>query len=169
MPNLSRRNMLEVGAAGLLSVTATDVSDGDEVQPTTEQQEPQVTPFLAFFGDAEKAMKRYVEIFENSRIVSIEHFGPGDIGKEGSVKSAEFTLNGTRIMCNDIPGKHAWTFTPAVSLYVASSSEAALGKYFELLSKKGKVLMPLDEYPFSKKFAWVQDEFGVSWQLNSTA
>ena len=169
MASFSRRNMLKVGAAGLVTAAGTGVSDGEEIQPTTKQEEPRVTPFLAFFGDAEKAMKRYVELFDNSQIVSIEHFGPGDVGKEGTVKVAEFTLNGTRIMCNDIPGEHAWTFTPAVSLYVESSSEDALAKYFELLSKKGKVLMPLDEYPFSKKFAWVQDEFGVSWQLNSTA
>ena len=169
MTSFSRRDMLAVGAAGLVSVTAPGVSNGEEVQPTTKQEEPIVAPFLAFFGDAEKAMKRYVEIFENSQIVSIEHFGPGDVGKEGTVKDAEFTLNGTRIKCNDIPGKHAWTFTPAVSLYVQSSSEDALAKYFELLSEQGKVLMPLAEYPFSKKFAWVQDEFGVSWQLNSTA
>ena len=57
MASLSRRNMLKVGAAGLVSVTATDVADGEEVQPTTKQKEPRVAPFLAFFGDAEKAMK----------------------------------------------------------------------------------------------------------------
>ena len=169
MASLSRRNMLKVGAAGLVSASATGVSDGEEVQRTTKHKEPRVTTFLAFFGDAEKAMKRYVELFENSQIVSIEHFGAGEVGKEGSIKFAEFTLNGTRIMCNDIPGEHAWTFTPAVSLYIESSSETALAKYFELLSKKGKVLMPLAEYPFSKKFGWVEDEFGVSWQLNITA
>jgi len=132
------------------------------------KEEPRVTPFLAFFGDAEKAMKRYVGLIENSRIVSVEHYGPGDVGKEGTVKIAAFTLNGQRVMCNDIPGEHNWTFTPAVSLYVENSNEEALAKYFEVLSKDGKILMPLDKYPFSKKFAWVEDEFGVSWQLNIT-
>ncbi|WP_145063812.1 VOC family protein [Adhaeretor mobilis] len=131
-------------------------------------REPRVSPFLAFFGDAEKAMNRYVGLIENSQIVSVERYGPGEVGKEGTVKIAAFTLNGQRVMCNDIPGEHNWTFTPAVSLYVENSDEEALAKYFEVLSKKGKVLMPLNEYPFSKKFAWVEDEFGVSWQLNIT-
>ncbi len=168
MAGVNRRDVLKAGAAGVFSITATDVSLCEEIKPMTKQEEPRVTPFLAFFGDAEKAMRRYVALFENSQIVSIEHYGPGDVGKEGTVKIAEFTLNEHRIMCIDAPGEHTWTFTPAVSLYVESSKEEALAKYFEALSKEGKVLMPLDEYPFSKKFAWVQDEFGVSWQLNIT-
>ena len=168
MTRISRREVLSVGAAGVLSLTVTDPSRSEETKPMTNQKEPRVTPFLAFFGDAEKAMKRYVGLIENSQIVSVEHFGPGDVGKEGTVKIAEFTLNGQRVMCNDIPGEHNWTFTPAVSLYVENSNEEALAKYFEVLSKDGKILMPLDKYPFSKKFAWVEDEFGVSWQLNIT-
>lgn len=102
------------------------------------RKEPRITPFLAFFGDAEKAMKRYVGLIENSVIVSVAHYGPGDVGKEGTVKIAEFTLNGQRVMCNDIPGEHNWTFTPAVSLYVESSKEEALAKYFEACPKKAK-------------------------------
>lgn len=168
MARISRREVLTAGAAGVVSSAATSVSKSDETKPIANQKDPRVTPFLAFFGNAEKAMNHYVGLIENSEIVSVEHFGPGDVGKEGTVKIAEFTLNGQRIMCNDIPGKHNWTFTPAVSLYVESSKEEALAKYFEALSKEGKVLMPLDEYPFSKKFAWVEDEFGVSWQLNIT-
>lgn len=58
--------------------------------------------------------------------------------------------------------------TSGLSLFVESSNEEALAKYFEALSKKGKVLMPLGTYPWSKKFGWVQDQFGVSWQLNVT-
>ena len=166
MTRISRREVLAVGGAGVLSLTVTEASLSEEPKPMTNQKEPRVTPFLAFFGDAEKAMKRYVGLIENSQIVSVEHFGPGEVGKEGTVKIAEFTLNGQRVMCNDIPGEHNWTFTPAVSLYVENSNEEALAKYFEVLSKDGKILMPLDQYPFSKKFAWVEDEFGVSWQLN---
>ncbi|MGI9427095.1 MAG: VOC family protein [Bythopirellula sp.] len=166
MTRINRREALSVGAAGVLSLTVADASVSEETKPMTKQKEPRVTPFLAFFGDAEKAMKRYVGLIENSKIVSVEHFGPGEVGKEGTVKVAEFTLNGQRVLCNDIPGEHNWTFTPAVSLYVENSNEEALAKYFEVLSKDGKILMPLDEYPFSEKFAWVEDEFGVSWQLN---
>ena len=54
MASFNRRNMLKVGTAGIVSVTAADVSDGEEVQPTIKHEQPRVSPFLAFFGDAEK-------------------------------------------------------------------------------------------------------------------
>ncbi|MNO02198.1 3-demethylubiquinone-9 3-methyltransferase [compost metagenome] len=62
--------------------------------------------------------------------------------------------------------KHGFTFTPAVSLYVNCESEAESDRVYEALSQGGQVLMPLGEYPFSSKFGWVADQFGVSWQLN---
>lgn len=60
----------------------------------------------------------------------------------------------------------SFTFTPAIALYVTCDTEAEINRLFEKLSQDGAVLMPLAEYPFSEKFAWVEDRFGVSWQLN---
>lgn len=116
MDRVRRRDVIKVGAAGVVLTAAPGVSHSNEVQPIADKAEPRVTPFLAYFGDAEQAMNRYVGLFEDSRILSVERYGPGEVGKEGTVKVAEFTLNGNRIMCNDIPGEHVWTFTPAVSL-----------------------------------------------------
>ncbi len=53
-----------------------------------------------------------------------------------------------------------------MSLFIICESEPEIDRLFERLGQGGKVLMPLDHYPFSEKFAWVSDRYGVSWQLN---
>jgi predicted 3-demethylubiquinone-9 3-methyltransferase (glyoxalase superfamily) len=125
-----------------------------------------VTTFLMFEGSAEEAMKLYVSLFNDSEITSIERYGPGEAGAEGTVKRATFKLCGQNVMCSDSAVKHAFTFTPSISLFVACASENELIDAFDKLSNDGKVLMPLNNYGFSKKFGWVSDRFGVSWQLN---
>lgn len=128
---------------------------------------PKVTTFLMFAGQAEEAMNFYVSLFENSQVIRVTRYGPGEMGKEGSVVHALFSLNGQELMCIDSPAEHGFTFTPAISLYVSCPEEAKITRYFESLSAGGQVLMPLGEYPFSKKFGWIQDRFGVSWQLSA--
>ena len=125
-----------------------------------------VATFLLFEGKAEEAMELYVQSFPGSRIVMVERYGPGEDGREGTVKRAEFTVAGHPLMCIDSPVKHAFGFTPAISLFVNCSDLAELENAYENLSHGGEVLMPLDNYGFSQKFAWVSDRFGVSWQLN---
>jgi predicted 3-demethylubiquinone-9 3-methyltransferase (glyoxalase superfamily) len=126
---------------------------------------PEITTFLMFSGQAEEAMNFYVALFEKSEIVRMMRYGPNEMGQEGSVFHAVFSLNGQAFMCIDSPVKHDFTFTPAISLYVTCPDEAMIAHYYEGLVKGGQILMPLDTYPFSKKFAWIQDKFGVSWQL----
>jgi predicted 3-demethylubiquinone-9 3-methyltransferase (glyoxalase superfamily) len=62
--------------------------------------------------------------------------------------------------------KHAFTFTPSISVFVECESEAELEAVFSRLAAGGSVLMPLDNYGFSTRFGWVKDRFGVSWQMN---
>jgi predicted 3-demethylubiquinone-9 3-methyltransferase (glyoxalase superfamily) len=121
-----------------------------------------------FEGVAEAAMNFYVTLFPDSEIGRIERYGPGEMGAEGSVKRADFTVAGQRVICIDSPIKHAFTFTPSFSLFVECESEAELDAAFARLSDGGSVLMPPGNYGFSTKFAWVNDRFGVSWQLNWT-
>lgn len=125
-----------------------------------------ITPFLMFHGSAEEAMQFYVGLFAGSEVRNIERYGPGQPGAEGSVKRAEFTVAGQDVMCIDSPVKHAFTFTPAMSMFVECETEAELQHAFEALAEGGAVLMPLNDYGFSRKFGWVNDRFGVSWQLN---
>jgi predicted 3-demethylubiquinone-9 3-methyltransferase (glyoxalase superfamily) len=126
----------------------------------------QITTFLMFTGSAEEAMNFYMSLFDGSRIISMKRYGPNEAGKEGTVHRATFELNRQQFMCIDSPVPHAFTFTPAISLYITCQDEREIEKLFAALSDKGGVLMPLQAYPFSQKFAWVQDRFGVAWQLN---
>jgi predicted 3-demethylubiquinone-9 3-methyltransferase (glyoxalase superfamily) len=126
----------------------------------------QITPFLMFEGRAQEALDFYTAIFQESEIVSITYYGANETGAEGAVQHAVFSLQGQMFMCIDSPVKHDFTFTPAISLYVNCDSDKELDGYFEKLSEGGQVFMPLAEYPFSEKFVWLADKFGVSWQLN---
>ncbi len=125
-----------------------------------------ITPFLMFEGSAEEAMTFYVGLFPGSAVGEVARYGAGEAGAEGSVKKAEFTLAGQRILCIDSPVKHGFTFTPSVSLFVECESVAELERAFLQLSAGGNVLMPPENYGFSARFTWLNDRFGVSWQLN---
>lgn len=127
-----------------------------------------VTPFLMFEGHAEEAMRFYVGLFPRSEIRQIHRYGPGGPGAEGSVIRSDFTVAGLDLICIDSPAKHAFTSTPSVSLFVECETEAELDSVFGQLSAGGTVLMPLGNYGFSTKFGWLNDRFGVSWQLNLT-
>ncbi|MHB0886581.1 MAG: VOC family protein [Bacillota bacterium] len=125
-----------------------------------------ITPFLMFVGRAEEAMTYYTSMFERSEILHIQRYGPNEAGPEGSVVQATFSLSGQVFRCIDSGVKHAFSFTPAISFFVTCDTEAEIDRLFERLSQDGQVFMPLGTYPFSPKFAWVGDKFGVSWQLS---
>ena len=125
-----------------------------------------ITPFLMFTGAAEEAIRFYTGLFRNSTITHIDRYGPGESGPEGSVRTASFTVAGQPVMAIDSAVKHAFNFTPSTSFFVDCENEAELDAAFGALSAGGQVLMPMDNYGFSRKFTWVNDRFGVSWQLN---
>ncbi len=125
-----------------------------------------VTPFLMFEGQAEEAMTFYVSLLPNSSVLHVTRYGPEGPGKEGSIMLAMFALGGQQFMCIDSPVSHGFTFTPAMSIYVNCESEAEIDALFARLSEGGQVLMPLSSYPFSPRFGWLNDRFGVSWQVN---
>lgn len=129
-----------------------------------------ITTFLMFVGDqhgkAEEAITLYTSIFNDSKIVRIEHYEAGDNEPKGSVKVAKFTLNGVEHMAMDSALDHAFTFTPSISLYVECESSEEIQSAYDAPADGGVTLMPLDNYGFSKQFGWVADRFGVSWQLN---
>lgn len=126
-----------------------------------------VTPFLMFQdGKAEEAMNFYTSLIEDSQITEIVRYGPNEAGEEGTVMQATFTLKGQEFMCIDSHVKHQFSFTPSFSIFVTCNTEEELDNIYQKLNEDGHVLMPLDDYGFSKKFGWVNDRFGVSWQLN---
>lgn len=125
-----------------------------------------ITTFLMFTGKAEEAINFYISIFDHSEIISIYRYGANEAGDEGTVLHATFSLKGQMFMGIDSSVKHEFSFTPAISLFVTCDSEEEIDRSFEKLSQDGTVLMPLAVTPMSAKFGWVQDKYGVSWQLN---
>ena len=118
-------------------------------------------------GKAEEAMRFYTSLFKNSEIKSIERWGkdePG--GKEGLIKKATFAIDGQEYIVSENTMNHAFTFTPAISIFVECDTKDEITTLFQELSDNGVVMMPLDNYGFSKKFGWTADKYGVSWQLN---
>lgn len=125
-----------------------------------------VTPFLMFQGRAEEAVQIYIATIPDSAILSIERWAKGEPGTEGAFKMARLKLGDLEVTCFDSPARHAFTFTPSTSLFVVCRNEAEIDRMAATLSEGGSTLMPLGTYGFSRKFAWVNDRFGVSWQLN---
>jgi predicted 3-demethylubiquinone-9 3-methyltransferase (glyoxalase superfamily) len=128
-----------------------------------------VTPFLMFEGKAEAALDLYVRLIPGAVVTRMAYYGPGGPGPEGQISQAAFSLGGRDFICMDSPVHHAFSFTPSVSLFLDCSDEAELVRLFDGLAEAGEVLMPLAGYGFSRRFGWVNDRFGVSWQLNLPA
>jgi predicted 3-demethylubiquinone-9 3-methyltransferase (glyoxalase superfamily) len=125
-----------------------------------------IRPFLMFEGRAEEAMNFYMSLFPGGKIADITRYGSGEPGAEGSVKVATFCLGEQKVMCIDSPVKHAFTFTPSFSFFVDCASEDDLRRLAAALGEGGTVMMGLANYGFSRLFTWLNDRFGVSWQLN---
>ncbi|KAA0564428.1 VOC family protein [Rossellomorea aquimaris] len=123
-------------------------------------QDQSITTFFMFNGKAEEAMSFYTSIFDDSEIDNVIHH------EDGTVLHATFTLKGQTYMAIDNINRNDHPFSPAMSLFVACDSEEEIERVYDKLSLFGTVLMPLEESSFSEKFAWVEDRFGVSWQLN---
>lgn len=126
-----------------------------------------VTPFLMFQeGKAEEAMNFYTSLIEDSAITNIVRYGANESGDEGTVMQATFTLKGQEFMCIDSNIKHQFSFTPSFSIFVTCNTEEELANLYQKLIEGGQALMPIGDYGFSKKFGWLNDRYGVSWQLN---
>jgi len=128
-----------------------------------------ITTFLMFEGRAEEAISHYTSLFDDAEVIDLTRYGADGPGVEGTVRRATFALAGQRFMCIDSYVRHEFGFTPAVSLYVRCADEAELDRLYAGLAEQGTELMPIGDYGFSRRFGWVNDRFGVSWQLDLPA
>ncbi len=118
---------------------------------------------LCFDTRAGEAAKLYTSLFGRSKIVSTSYYGEAGPMPKGTVLAVDFQLEGQDFMALNGP---AFSFTPAVSFFVTCKTEEEMDALWQTLSKGGKVFMELQKYPFSDKFGWLADRFGVAWQLN---
>lgn len=124
-----------------------------ETQPHPSQK---ITPFLWFNGNAEEAMNFYTSIFRNSRIKFVSRYGETGPGPKGQVMTGSFTLEGQEFMV--LNGGPAYSFTPAISLFVNCEDQEEVDDLWEKLSAGGA----------THRCGWLQDKFGVSWQIIPT-
>jgi predicted 3-demethylubiquinone-9 3-methyltransferase (glyoxalase superfamily) len=110
-----------------------------------------IYPCLWFDGNGKEAAELYCSVFENSKITS-------DTGLV-----VTFELNGKKFM--GLNGGPMSKKNPSISFFAICKSEDEIQAKWNTLSEGGMVMMPLNSYPWSKKYGWCQDKFGVSWQL----
>jgi len=116
-----------------------------------------ITPFLWFDNQAEEAMNFYVSIFKNSKVVSVTRYGEAGPGPKGTVMSATFQLEGQTFYA--LNGGPQFKFTPAISLFVSCETQQEVEDLWEKLSAGGR----------EDRCGWLQDKYGLSWQIIPTA
>ena len=123
-------------------------------------------PFFMFTNcKAEDALNLYLSAFKYAKLESMDKWSEGSpAAPAGTVQSAMITIGGVTYRFMDSHG-HNHSLTPSTSILVICDDEAELRFAHEKLIDGGFELMPLGEYPFSKLFAWVQDRYGLTWQL----
>ncbi len=128
-----------------------------------------ISPFLWFDNDAEEAMAFYAATFDHSRIVQIERYPDASLdkhftGMSGKVITGAFDLHGKRFMCLD--GGPMFAFNPSISFFCIFNEQSAIEAAWNTLVVDGSVLMEFKSYPFSQQYGWLQDKYGVTWQLS---
>ncbi len=126
-----------------------------------------ITPFLWFDNNAEEAVNFYTTLFKNSKEGSASHYGEEGAkvsGRpKGSVMTVPFQIYGQDFIA--LNGGPVFKFNPSVSFFVNCKTADEVQTLWDKLSVDGTALMPLDKYHFSEKYGWIQDKYGVSWQL----
>ncbi|MBA4809086.1 MAG: VOC family protein [Brevundimonas sp.] len=115
-----------------------------------------------FQGRCEEALNFYAETAPDTRVVSLDRHPDGR-----GVAMARLSVAGLEIMANDSPPVHAFDFTPSFSIFLTVDEPEQVDALASALGEGGQALMPPGEYGFSRRFGWVQDRFGVSWQINA--
>lgn len=122
-----------------------------------------IIPHLWFDKEAVDAAKFYTSTFPDSKIT---HQTKITDTPSGDCDILEFEILGYKFMA--ISAGPIFKINPSISFHLRCRSIEEVEKYHEILSKGGKILMELNEYPFSKKYSWIEDKFGVSWQIIHT-
>jgi predicted 3-demethylubiquinone-9 3-methyltransferase (glyoxalase superfamily) len=112
-----------------------------------------ITPFLWFDGKAEEAADFYISIFKNSKINEVMRYPEGAPSPKGSVMSLNFRIEGQDFIA--LNGGPMFQISPAISFFVSCTTQAEVGELWDKLSEGG----------VKNRCAWLQDKYGVSWQI----
>jgi predicted 3-demethylubiquinone-9 3-methyltransferase (glyoxalase superfamily) len=111
-----------------------------------------IYPCFWFNQNAKQAAEFYCTVFPDTHITSENQF------------VVNFESASQKFMC--INGGPAFSLNPSISIYVVMDTEQEVDESWNKLMEGGMAMMPLDKYPWSEKYGWVQDKFGVTWQLS---
>ena len=114
---------------------------------------PKITPFLWFDTEAEEAATFYVSLFPNSKITSVTRYTKAGPRPEGMAMTVSFVLDGTAFTA--LNGGPQYTFDQAVSFVVPTKDQAETDHYYNALKEGGR----------EHACGWVQDRFGLCWQI----
>ncbi len=122
-----------------------------------------IIPHLWFDKEAKEAAEFYTSVFDDSKInfISQIHDTPS-----GDCDIVGFTLMGYDFM--SISAGPLFKFNPSISFHAKCRTFPEVDQIWEKLSNEGTVMMPLGEYPFSRRYGWIQDKYGISWQVIHT-
>ena len=115
-----------------------------------------ITPFLWFDGKAEEAMNFYTSIFKHAKVGDVTRYGDAGPGPKGSVMSATFELEGQEFIA--LNGGPMFSFTPAISFFVKCETQGEVDELWAKLSAGGR----------TNQCGWLQDKYGLSWQIVPT-
>ncbi len=119
-----------------------------------------IIPHLWYDKEAFEAVTRYTTLFQNSKIL---HSTTISDTPSGDTELVDFQLEGMKF--SSISAGPYFEFNPSVSLMIGCDSVEEVDRLYNELIKDGFELMPLGEYPFSKRYAWISDQYGLNWQL----
>lgn len=128
----------------------------------------QITTCLWFDNQAETAAKFYTSLFEDSKIGPISRYGKEGFEvhgqTEGTAMTVAFQIGGQSFTA--LNGGPYFKINPSISFYVVCETEKEIDLLWEQLSEGGTLLMPLEKYDWSEKYGWLNDRFGLSWQIS---
>jgi predicted 3-demethylubiquinone-9 3-methyltransferase (glyoxalase superfamily) len=135
--------------AAVLALPAVFPAQTPEPLPAMQK----ITPFLWFDADAEQAMRFYVTVFPDSKILSESRWGPGGPVPAGTLMSARIQLAGQELMLLNGGPRHQ--LSEAFSLFVSCETQAEVDRLWTTLGADGK----------PDQCGWLKDRFGLSWQI----
>lgn len=126
-----------------------------------------IVPCIWFDTQAEDAARFYTSVFERGKLGDVVRYDEASARAsgqpEGSVLTVEFEIEGYAFTA--LNGGPVFRINPSISFFVDCPTHADVDELWGALSDGGAALMPLDRYPFAERYGWVQDRYGVSWQL----
>lgn len=123
-----------------------------QLNPMLTNMKKTIYPCLWFIDNASEAAHFYCSVFKDSHVV------------DENPLAVTFESSGNKFMC--LNGGPQFSINPSISFYVVCESIEEVDQYWKVLTEGGMEMMPLDKYPWSERYAFIQDRFGISWQLS---